>query len=1075
LFLIVKGLINFCWFLFKWGAVPGAIITAIALPYVYQRVDEGIRCHVERLFAEHYGGLKVTIRSAVRVEGEGIEIRGLSVLEPGAEGPRAAMIALEEVFLRCPTELAEWATSEPQVTEVVVRRPTLRIVRLADGSWNVSRLFPLPTPKGDPPNVTIENGTIEIIDGTRSPPSMWTLRDLTLSITMQDGDEPGTKVRVLRGSLTGDHLHRVDLEGTMSPDRAQWTIGGVVEDLDISPELRDALPGVIAEQLAVLGGFRGRAGLSFRVTSDPSSEPPYRFDVAGEVTQGRMDDPRSPYPLTNVRAKIRASNEGFAVDELFAQGGPSTVRLSCRRAGYAKDSPWWLKAEVRQLELDPRLAAGLPEKLRAIWDKYSPSGRIDADVALVSDGQRLLPQYTEVTVRCPNVAFSYYKFPYRMEHAQGTLVLKNDVLRADMTAYGGDQPVAMTAEIRQPLGSPHGWFEASGKNMPIDKKLVEALDVKHRGALQKLNARGTTDFWVRISRERPGEVPLQHLVLDLRGCSICFEHFPYPLENIQGRIERLPDGIWEFSNLEGANGTGTVACNGRLAPDLRGEKLLSLSLVGKNILLEEELRNALKPAMQRVWNDLKPRGMIDLGTEIKWLVDQKKLDLEVVAEPQSETASIEPKAFPYRMEKLRGTMVYRDGHVSFDKFRAEHGHVTVEGGGYCDFLPDGSWHFHLENTSVDRLRLDRELVQALPSRLRKALVELNPTGPMYLHDVTYDAWQSGKPGDPLQASWDVAVGFQQAGVDCGVKLENMHGGLKLKGQYDGQHFYSLGELAVESLSYKGFQFTEVGGPIWIDDRRVLFGTFVDRREANSGVPNAPQPRPITGRLFGGLVKGDAWVALEQVPSYLLQADLTQADLARFAKETMPGQQGLQGRLGAEIDLRGQGRTLNGLVGRGKVWLRDANVYELPVMIAMLKIVSVREPSPTAFSKADIQFQVRGNHIYLSPIDFNGDAISLLGQGQMDFQSNINLAFHAVVGRNEFRLPLISPLMGEASRQTMTINVEGTLQEPRTSQEVLPGVKQALAQLEAELRPDAPPRPLWPMAREPQPQAGGGTR
>ena len=137
-----------------------------------------------------------------------------------------------------------------------------------------------------------------------------------------------------------------------------------------------------------------------------------------------------PYPLTNVRAKIRASNEGFAVDELFAQGGPSTVRLSCRRAGYAKDSPWWLKAEVRQLELDQRLAAGLPEKLRAIWDKYSPSGRIDADVALVSDGRRLLPQYTEVTVRCPDVAFSYYKFPYRMEHAQGTLVLKNDVLRA---------------------------------------------------------------------------------------------------------------------------------------------------------------------------------------------------------------------------------------------------------------------------------------------------------------------------------------------------------------------------------------------------------------------------------------------------------------------------------------------------------------------------------------------------------------------------------------------------------------------------------------------------------------------
>ena len=105
-------------------------------------------------------------------------------------------------------------------------------------------------------------------------------------------------------------------------------------------------------------------------------------------------------------------------------------------------APWWLKAEVRQLELDQRLAAGLPENLRILCDKYSPIGRIDADATLVSDGRRLLGEYTEVTAWCQDVAFSYHKFPYRMEHAQGTLVLKNDVLRADLTAYGGDQPVA---------------------------------------------------------------------------------------------------------------------------------------------------------------------------------------------------------------------------------------------------------------------------------------------------------------------------------------------------------------------------------------------------------------------------------------------------------------------------------------------------------------------------------------------------------------------------------------------------------------------------------------------------------
>ena len=188
---------------------------------------------------------------------------------------------------------------------------------------------------------------------------------------------------------------------------------------------------------------------------------------------------------------------------------------------------------------------------------------------------------------------------------------------------------------------------------------------------------------------------------------------------------------------------------------------------------------------------------------------------------------------------------------------------------------------------------------------------------------------------------------------------------------------------------------------------------------------------------------------------------------------MAGQQTLQGRLGAQIDLRGLGRTLNGLEGSGRVWLRDANVYELPVMIAMLKILSFREPSPTAFSKADVQFQIRGNHIYLSPIDFNGDAISLLGQGQMDFQSNINLAFHAVVGPQRVPSAADQPVDGRGQppddddqRRT------GRSKSRGRARRCLPGVKQALAQLEAELRPAAPPCPLFPTAREVQPRVNG---
>ncbi|MBN2021238.1 MAG: AsmA-like C-terminal domain-containing protein [Pirellulales bacterium] len=1025
------------------------------MPYVYREVDEGIRARIAAEIGWHYKDLRVLVRSAARVEGRGIEIRGLSIVEPGVEDPREAMVHLEEVFLCCTTDLADLLTEEVAVGRIAIRRPTLRLIRRPDGTWNAQGLLPLPKLGRRAPEVTIENGTIELLDPTRDPPARYVLRDANLTIAPAEGAAGASGARTIRGTLTGDHLHHIEFEGTIDPERGTWQIAGLIEDLAISPDLCDALPAPVAAAAADFRGLRGRAEATFRLSNAPAPGEPCRFAVTASLTQGRVDDPRLPYPLTGILATIHANNDGFAIRNLSAQGGEGSLWLDGRRAGYAPDAPWALEAELRRLELNPQLLEVLPEKLQTLWRKYWPSGLIDAHLKLASDGQHLRPEATEIVVRCLDVAFTYHKFPYRVERAQGTLVLKNDEVAVDdLLAYTGDRPIRMSARVRQLFSGPSGWFEARGEAIPIDQKALDALQPDSRRVVDSLRPRGTCDAWLRVEQPRPGVPPTQHYVLTLNGCSICFDGFPYPLENVHGRLERFPDRSWAFTNLVGANDAGRITCEGNMVESAEG-KVLTLAFTGTNVRLEEELRDALRPAMRQVWNDLKPRGAVNLDAELQWLVDRKKLNLTVSAVPQTENSSIEPKAFPYRLEKLHGKLVYRDGHVSVDRFQAEHGQVTVSCNGSCDFLPDGSWHVRLGDVAVDHLRLDRELIQALPARLRKGLVRLDPRGPADLHRGTFDFWHSGRSGEPVRAAWDLAIGFQQVSVECGVLLENMYGDLTLTGGFDGQRFQSRGELNVESLTFKGFQFTQVMGPFWIDDGRVLFGSWVDRPEGGvvkPGATDAPAPRSVTARLFDGTIEGDAWIALEQVPRYALTARLAQADLSLFAKETLAGQQDLRGRVGAEVELRGQGATVHGLGGRGRVWLREADVYQLPVMVALLKILSIREPDRSAFSSADIRFGISGPHVYLRPINFNGDAISLLGQGQMDFDTNIDLAFHAVVGRDAFRLPIVSPLMGEASRQTMTIKITGSLHNPQTSRQVLPGVKEALARLQADLQP-----------------------
>ena len=117
---------------------------ALLVPYFYHRMDEDIRRHVEEIIAKQYPGLQVTLHSAVLMKGEGIALRGLSIIDPAAEGPGAELLSYDECFLACPTDLSDLYNGQVKPTQVVVRRPTLRMTRRADGAWSTARLLPVP-------------------------------------------------------------------------------------------------------------------------------------------------------------------------------------------------------------------------------------------------------------------------------------------------------------------------------------------------------------------------------------------------------------------------------------------------------------------------------------------------------------------------------------------------------------------------------------------------------------------------------------------------------------------------------------------------------------------------------------------------------------------------------------------------------------------------------------------------------------------------------------------------------------------------------------------------------------------
>src|SRR6478736_3421382 len=183
--------------------------------YCFDRLNEEIRSRFESQLREHYQGLTVKVRSARRIAGQGIEIRGIRIAEGGGSSA-PLLVQIDEIFARCDTRLPEFLQKPPQVTLVEVRGLKLRAERKPSGRWNLGHLLPLPPcQSGCAPVATIADASLELIDPTSQHGSGLMLRDIQLAVTPEVQTNSATAQLRIHGTLTGDHVERVEIDGLL--------------------------------------------------------------------------------------------------------------------------------------------------------------------------------------------------------------------------------------------------------------------------------------------------------------------------------------------------------------------------------------------------------------------------------------------------------------------------------------------------------------------------------------------------------------------------------------------------------------------------------------------------------------------------------------------------------------------------------------------------------------------------------------------------------------------------------------------------------------------------------------------
>lgn len=1047
-------------------ALAGAIVTGVLI-YTgvlgIDRLDEEIRLRVEAKFAAQYPHLSVTVESAQLLHGRGIQVRGLTIRDPQADPEAADLVYIDEILAACDTNLHELLTHEPYVRSVLVRRLHLRATRRRDGTWNTMSLLPLPKFGRHTTPTTIEDSTIEILDPTTGADVPLVLKNLGLRLQVDESPDALTylpesqsqKPLKVTGELACEHFRRLTLDGWFDPVGGAWALRGDLQDLQVSPALEGSLPLHIPTKILSLHDLHGKLTLAYEITNQgleaAGSGLPLRFVVAGTLREARLDDPRLPHPLTELKAKVFCDDHSARLEEVTGRCGTARLYMALQREGWEAHAPLTLKGRIANLALDSALADALDDKQRALWNRFLPSGAVHADFDVRFDGREWL---YDVQAQLLNVSIAFDKFPYRVTNAGGKVHARSGFLDIDAYATAGRQRITCQAKLVNPGKDFTGHIAiASDGHLPIDDRFLLALDLSTQKIVRSLEPRGEGTFHFRIERQSPEQPVQPNLVVVLRDCEIRYEKFPYPLERVQGTII-WQGGEWRFEQFSGINDAGYVSAHGHLARDVSGDQLLHLEFTAADLPLEDDLKQALPEKLQALWATLHPGGNLD---HVQAIVDlnctTRQLSVDVqghkYVRPQmveERAISLAPAWFPYRLDHVTGSFHYRNGDITLKGIKAQHGRTRLSADALCQLNPDGGWTVTCQRFAADRVELDHDLLAALPTKASELVSRLKLTGPIHLTgggSITSD----GRTPHPSSATWDVAIDLENGSLDAGTKLEHIHGGVRLAGSASSEGFQAQGEVAVDSMIVQGLQLTQVLGPISLDGSRVLLGAWA--AQPRTGRP----PRQITAKVFGGTISTDAAVAFGDEGAFEIQASLADGDLATISAELMPQRKNLSGKAQGFIKLAGTRKGRHTWNGGGVVRLRDADIYELPVMVALLKILSVRNPDTTAFTTADLDFRIQGDHIYLDRLDFHGDAITLKGSGEMDWQRQLNLQFYTMVGRDELDVPVLRPLLGEASRQLMAIQVSGTLDRPQMTRQAFPGLNETLQQIfpEAKLR------------------------
>jgi len=368
--------------------------------------------------------------------------------------------------------------------------------------------------------------------------------------------------------------------------------------------------------------------------------------------------------------------------------------------------------------------------LQKFFSHYQPCGRIDLDLDVWGDLNRLIESSLSGKVHCKDVAICYYGFPYSVEHLTGQVdFTNNSVTFNNLAGKHGDTELIFNGWTRD-FGEERKYqIRITSDNMALDNNLYDAMSAKQKELWSAFSPRGLAAIDYRISRLSQTDKK-ETLAVKLLNTEAIYRHFPYPLKNLEGSLF-FDGGTIAVSDVVSQVNLQKITLNGKVTSRSDDKPIYDILIDVNNIPLDSTLKQALPDRERHLCSQFDFAGIVDGRINVSTSV-QNPGPANYTADLFFKNASLRSNKFPIHVFDISASAVFTPDLISVRNFTGRYNQGLVSLTGRIWPGQQVQQLYHNLSVNIRQTQLNDDLFALLPQSLKKIASQLQPNGKVNL-------------------------------------------------------------------------------------------------------------------------------------------------------------------------------------------------------------------------------------------------------------------------------------------------------------------------------------------------------